>query len=73
MGNKFGTSNMWRYTATSAEGLAIAKAAKFHIDKRKREERERKESMSLFNAHQSRKKTKAYKNQCQRRAKVSRM
>ena len=38
---------MWPYTATSAEGLAIAKTVKFHIDKHKREERERKEASAM--------------------------
>ena len=33
MGNKWGTSNMWRYTATSPEGLALQKALKYHHQK----------------------------------------
>ena len=39
-GNKFGTSNMWRYLANGSAGIAIAKAFNFHQEQEKAGQRE---------------------------------
>ena len=39
-GNKYGTSNMWRYLANGPEGIALGKAFKYHLDQKRQEKAE---------------------------------